>query len=43
MQASYLAMDAQQCWNCVQWLAAKSALGGNTEICHKLLCYLDAL
>src|SRR5437868_12817613 len=36
-------MDAQQCWNGVRWSAAKSALGSHTEICHKLLCCLDAL
>ena len=36
-------MDAQQFWNCVRWSAAESALGGDTEICHNLLCSFDAL
>src|SRR5260370_2316735 len=36
-------MNVQQFWNGVRWSAAKSALGGNTEVCHKLLCCLDAL
>ena len=40
---SDLALDAQQCGNGVRWSAAKSALGGNAEICYKLLCCFDAL